>query len=72
MQHSAVAVFDKEKKKWSLHGKGPQFDVATLGIIASRRFGARAIQLPNRTTKVVAGVIDGNELVNLFGTPEQN
>ena len=48
---------------------GRQFDVATLGIIASRRFGARAVQLPNRTSKTVAGVIDGHELVNLFGVP---
>ena len=39
-------------------------------MVASKQHGARAIQLPNKTHKIVAGIIDGNELVNLFGAPE--
>lgn len=69
LQHGAMATYDNNKKKWVLTGQGNNFDYATLGIVASKQFGARAIQLPNQTNKYVAGVIDGHELVGLFSAP---
>jgi hypothetical protein len=40
-----------------------------LGVIASKKHGARVIQLPNHTHKVVAGIINGEALLNLFASP---
>ena len=40
-----------------------------LGVIASKKHGARVIQLPNRTHKVVAGIINGEDLLNSFSAP---
>lgn len=38
-------------------------------MIASKKHGARVIQLPNHTHKVVAGIINGESLLNLLAAP---
>ena len=70
LQHGTEISFDKNQKKWSLRGDGHRFDYETLGVVASKQFGARAIQLPNQTNKIVAGIIDAHELIQLFSAPE--
>ena len=40
-----------------------------MGVVVSKLHGARAIQLPNKTHKIVAGIIDINETLNLLGAP---
>lgn len=40
-----------------------------LGVVASKKHGARAIQLPNRTHKVVAGIINAENLMSVFSSP---
>ena len=40
-----------------------------MGVIVSKLHGARAIQLPNKTHKVVAGIIEVKDLLNLLGAP---
>lgn len=36
----------------------------------SKQHGARAIQLPNHTHKIVSGIINAEKLVNLFEAPK--
>lgn len=69
LQYQTYAVFDHKQKKWSLRGTGNAFDYQTLGIVASKQHGARAIQLPNHSHKIVAGVVDGKDLLKLFAAP---
>lgn len=38
-------------------------------MLVSKLHGARAIQLPNKTHKIVAGIIDINETLSLLGAP---
>lgn len=38
-------------------------------MIASKKHGVRVIQLPNRTHKVVAGIISAEDLLNSFLPP---
>lgn len=38
-------------------------------MIASKKHGARAIQLPNHTHKIVAGIISADSLFNAFSAP---
>lgn len=42
----------------------------TLGIVSSKQHGARAIQLPNKTHKVVAGIVDFKDVLTLFSAPQ--
>lgn len=69
LQHRAFAVFDRVSKKWRIEGEGDAHLVRILGVIASKKHGARVIQLPNHTHKAVAGIIDGEALLNLFAAP---
>jgi hypothetical protein len=69
LQHEAHAVFDTISKKWRIDGKGDPSLTKILGVIASKKHGARVIQLPNHTHKVVAGIINGETLLNSFLPP---
>ena len=69
LQHNARAVFDSLSKKWSIDGHGDPSLLKILGVIASKKHGARVIQLPNHTHKVVAGIINGETLLNSFKAP---
>ena len=40
-----------------------------MGVVVSKLHGARAIQLPNKTHKIVAGIVDINETLSLLGAP---
>lgn len=62
-------MFDHGKKKWSIRADGSKFDYQTLGIVASKQHGARAVQLPNHTNKIVAGVVDASDMLSLFSAP---
>ena len=41
-----------------------------MGVVASKQNGARAIQLPNKTHKVVAGIVDFKDVLTLFAAPQ--
>lgn len=69
LQHDASAVFDPVSKKWRIEGEGDATLLKILGVIGSKKHGARVIQLPNHTHKVVAGIINGESLLNLFSEP---
>lgn len=69
LQHKAFAVFDLLSKKWRIEAEGDLTAAKILGVIASKKHGARAIQLPNHTHKIVAGIIDAQLLMNLFAQP---
>jgi len=62
-------VFDTVSKKWRIEGDGDKTALKILGVIASKKHGARAIQLPNHTHKIVAGILSGDALLSLFGSP---
>jgi hypothetical protein len=62
-------VFDTVSKKWRIEGDGDKTALKILGVIASKKHGARAIQLPNHTHKIVAGILSGDALLSLFGAP---
>lgn len=69
LQHQAYAVFDLLSKKWRIQAKGDLTAAKILGVIASKKHGARAIQLPNHTHKIIAGIVDAERLMNLFASP---
>lgn len=69
LQHHAYAVFDLLSKKWRIEAEGDLTAAKILGVIASKKHGARAIQLPNHTHKIIAGIIDAELLMNLFASP---
>lgn len=69
LQHDASAVFDTVSKKWRIDGNGDPALFKILGVIVSKKHGARVIQLPNHTHKVVAGLINGETLLNLLAAP---
>lgn len=62
-------MFDTVSKKWRIEGEGDKTALKILGVIASKKHGARAIQLPNHTHKIVAGILSGDALLSLFGAP---
>lgn len=49
-----------------MEGSGSRVELETLGVIVSKFSTARAIQLPNRSHKQVAGVIDVQALLSLL------
>lgn len=67
--HKALAVFDNASKKWTISGEAEDTALKILGVVASKKHGARAIQLPNRTHKIVVGIINAETLMNLFSAP---